>query len=116
MVIVVLILGILVAVAIPSYVGLSERADKSAATTNVRAVVSDVEAYYSDWGSFDGISPSVLHNNYDSSIDISLIDVSSTESGASFMLCSKSHSFYAYKAGPASPVQTDTAQPTGCGL
>ena len=73
LVIVILILGVMVAIAVPGYVQLQQRADRSAAMTNVRAVTSDVEAYYADNGTFDGISATVLHDNYDATVDISLV-------------------------------------------
>ena len=46
--VVIIILGILLAIAIPSYLSFRTRANKSAAQANVRAAVPAVEAYNSD--------------------------------------------------------------------
>src|SRR5438067_12374231 len=41
-------LGILLAIAVPSYLSFKDRANKSAAQANVRAVLPDVESYNAD--------------------------------------------------------------------
>ena len=46
--VVIIILGILLAIAIPSYLSFRERANKSAAKANVRAAIPGVEAYNAD--------------------------------------------------------------------
>jgi prepilin-type N-terminal cleavage/methylation domain-containing protein len=115
LVVVILILGILTAVGVPSYISLQARADKSAAETNVRAITSDIEAYYSDNGTFTGISAQVLHDNYDSSIVVSptpQVYVHASSDGSSFVACAKSHGYYGYKDGPAAIVAPSSTRPT----
>jgi Tfp pilus assembly protein PilE len=114
-VIVILIVGVLISVAVPSYINLQERADRSAAMGNVRAATSDVEAYYSDNGTFAGISATVLHNNYDLQLSITNLQVNNI-GGTSFMICSKSNSFYGFKDGPAALVDSSSSQPHDCTL
>src|SRR5207245_8737113 len=46
--VVIIILGILLAIAIPSYLSFKDRANQSAAKANVRAAVPAVEAYNAD--------------------------------------------------------------------
>jgi type IV pilus assembly protein PilA len=46
--VVIIILGILLAIAIPSYLSFKDRANKTAAGANIRAVVPDIEAYAAD--------------------------------------------------------------------
>src|SRR3954453_15192097 len=46
--VVIIILGILIAIAVPSYLSFKDRANKSAAQANVRAVLPDVESYNAD--------------------------------------------------------------------
>ena len=46
--VVIIIIGILLAIAIPSYLGFRERANESASRANVRAAVPAVEAYNAD--------------------------------------------------------------------
>ena len=57
--IVLVIIGILLAIAVPSYLGFKDRANKSAAQANVRSAVPAVEAYYADYGSYatTGVAP-----------------------------------------------------------
>jgi type IV pilus assembly protein PilA len=46
--VVIIILGILLAIAVPSYLSFKDRANKSAAEANIRAVLPDVESYNAD--------------------------------------------------------------------
>ena len=50
--IVLVIIGILLAVAVPSYLGFKDRANRRAAQANVRSAVPAVEAYYADHGNY----------------------------------------------------------------
>ena len=54
--VVIIILGILLAVAVPSYIGFKSKAEKSAAQANTRAAVPAVEAFYADNGTYVGLS------------------------------------------------------------
>jgi type IV pilus assembly protein PilA len=58
--VVIIIIGILLAVAVPSYLGFRDRANTSAAKANVRAAVPSVEAYYADRGTYSGMSIGAL--------------------------------------------------------
>ena len=46
--VVIIIIGILLAIAIPSYLKFRERANESAAKANVRAAIPGIEAFYAD--------------------------------------------------------------------
>src|SRR3954454_18588994 len=46
--VVIIILGILLAIAVPSYLSFKDRANKTAAQANIRSVVPDIEAYSAD--------------------------------------------------------------------
>jgi type IV pilus assembly protein PilA len=53
--IVLVIIGILLAIAVPSYLGFKDRAEKKAAASNVRAAIPAAEAYYADNGNYTGM-------------------------------------------------------------
>jgi prepilin-type N-terminal cleavage/methylation domain-containing protein len=46
--VVIIILGILLAIAVPSYLSFKDRANKTAAQANIRSIVPDIEAYSAD--------------------------------------------------------------------
>jgi prepilin-type N-terminal cleavage/methylation domain-containing protein len=68
--VVVIIIGILLAIAIPSYLSFRTRAEKSAAQANVRASVPGVEAYYADHtaSGYLGMTATRLRSSYDAGI------------------------------------------------
>ena len=54
--VVLIIIGILLAIAVPSYLGFKDRAERRAAAANVRAAIPAVEAYYADHNSYTGMT------------------------------------------------------------
>ena len=54
--VVIIIIGILLAIAVPSYLGFRDRAANTAAKSNVRAAIPAVEAYYADKGTYTGMN------------------------------------------------------------
>ena len=58
--IVLVIIGILLAIAVPSYLGFKDRANQTAATANVRATIPSAEAFYSDNGVYTGMDVAAL--------------------------------------------------------
>ena len=79
--VVIIILGILLAIAIPSYLSFKSRANQSAAKANVRAAVIAVEAYNADnsgtaaSGGYTGLDYSALLH-YDSSLTSAVVQIS----------------------------------------
>ncbi len=70
--VVIVILGILLAIAVPSYLGFKARAEKSATKANVRAAIPAVEAFYGDNGTYVGMTAAKLLASYDSGIKVTL--------------------------------------------
>ena len=66
--VVIIIIGILLAIAIPSYLKFRDRANKSAAQANVRASIPAVEAYYADNNTYAGATLSFLQSTYDQGV------------------------------------------------
>jgi prepilin-type N-terminal cleavage/methylation domain-containing protein len=67
--VVIIILGILLAIAIPSYLSFRTRANKSAAQANVRAAIPGMEAYNADHATgYVGINLAKLQGSYDAGI------------------------------------------------
>ncbi|HET7130128.1 MAG TPA: prepilin-type N-terminal cleavage/methylation domain-containing protein [Gaiellaceae bacterium] len=58
--IVIVIIGILLAIAVPSYLGFKDRANKRAAQSDVREALVTAEAYYSDQGTYVGLTPNTM--------------------------------------------------------
>ena len=79
--IVLIIIGILIAIAVPSYLGFRGRADNAAAKSNLRAAIPAVEAYFSDNdGTSDELGPDATAGTADD-----LADGSAATSGYSGM-------------------------------
>ncbi len=66
--VVLVIIGILLAIAVPSYLGFKDRANKTAAKANVRAAIPAIEAFYSDNGTYVGATAVKLKASYDAGL------------------------------------------------
>ena len=58
--IVVIIIGILLAIAVPSYVGFRDRAANNSMKANLRAALPAAQAYHDDNGTYEGMTPEAL--------------------------------------------------------
>ena len=54
--VVLIIIGVLLAIAVPSYLGFKDRAVKTQVQANVREAIPDAEAYYSDIGNYTNMT------------------------------------------------------------
>ena len=66
------IIGALLAIAVPSYLGYRGRAADGAAKANIRQALPSVEAYYNDNGTYSGMTVAKLKAGYDSGLSASL--------------------------------------------
>jgi type IV pilus assembly protein PilA len=90
--VVIIIIGILLAIAVPSYLNFKTRANNSAAQANVRSALPAVEAYYSDNGTYVGMDLAALQ-----AIDPAVkVDVHAASNGLS--------TYCIYNTSPAAPV------------
>ena len=69
--VVLIIIGVLLAIAIPSYLGFQKKAQQTAAMSDVRSAIPDAEAYYSDHGNYTGMTAGGLQTTYDSGLLVS---------------------------------------------
>jgi type IV pilus assembly protein PilA len=111
--VVMIILAILTAIAIPSYLSFRDRANNSAAGADLRAAIPSVEAFFSDNGTYTGMTAASLAASYDQSINPSIILVKSA-AGTSYCVQATSPNDatkVASKAGPSAQIVVGTACP-----
>jgi type IV pilus assembly protein PilA len=70
--VVLIIIGVLLAIAVPSYLGFRDKSQKTAAAADVREAEPSAEAFFSDHNTYTGISWTALQTNYDSGISSAL--------------------------------------------
>jgi type IV pilus assembly protein PilA len=114
--VVIIILGILLAIAIPSYLSFRDRANNSAAKANVRAAVPAVEAYNADNAGnasdidanasttgYQGMTVSLLQT-YDSAIVPTKLSIGGTPSTTSYCIQSTVSTATWSKNGPGADI------------
>ena len=103
--VVIIILGILLAIAIPSYLSFRDRANNSAAKANVRAAVPGIEAYNADNSKgYSGLTLAKL-TAYDQGIkNISIVGTPNT---VSYCVKSQVGTKVWYKRGPGGDITTN---------
>ena len=131
--VVIIILGILLAIAVPSYLSFKDRANKSAAQSDVRALVPSVESFNSDntgtandvdsdpsTSGYAGMSLAALKSSYDQSIDANasttpyaIYPAFSTASNTDYCIAATIGGWTAFKHGPAGPISVKKATGTG---
>jgi type IV pilus assembly protein PilA len=107
--VVIVIIGILLAIAIPSYLGFRDRANRSAAQSNLRQAVPSAEAYFSDNQTYAGLTVGGLQG-YDSGLSPDVVvggvaGAPGTAPGANSYCLAATHGGFTYHfAGPGGTV------------
>ena len=119
--VVIIIIGILLAIAIPSYLSFKDRANKAAAQSNVRSLVPSVEAYNADndgtaadvdasaaTSGYQGMTTALLQSKYDQSIDTTAYTVANL-AVADYCVSTTKGGWTAWKRGPAGTIKVAVA-------
>jgi len=103
--VVIIIIGILLAIAIPSYLKFRDRANKSAAQANVRASIPAIEAYYADNNTYAGATLAYIQTTYDAGVKNIFIQ---SAGATTYCLESTVGAETWKKAGPGADILTGT--------
>ena len=106
--VVVIIIGILLAIAIPSYLTFKDRANKAAAQANVRSAIPAVEAYAADNGGYTGMDLTALQG-----IDAGVknVQIVGTPTASTYCIQNQDSTGFTFsKNGPSADI-TNTACP-----
>ena len=127
--VVIIILGILLAIAIPSYMSFRDRANKTAAAASIRTIIPDVEAYSADNFSgapatqdpnfatsntdsgYTGLTLAILKSKYDASISTAGYTwndgyTPSPDTASDYCVVATNGVWYAAKKGPDGAITT----------
>lgn len=99
--IVLVVVGILLAIAVPSYLGFKDRAKRGAAEANVRAAVPAVEAYFADHGSYTGMTGASLV-----AIDSGVKATVASAGASTYCISSTQGTFTYFTYGPSGEITT----------
>jgi type IV pilus assembly protein PilA len=118
--VVIIIIGILLAIAIPSYLSFKDRANKSAAQANVRSLVPSIEAYSADNDAttdidgnpattgYQGMTMALLQTNYDQAIQTAAYTVSNL-AVTDYCVQTSKGGWTAWKRGPSGNITVAAA-------
>ena len=141
--VVIIILGILLAIAVPSYLSFKDRANKTAAAANVRSLIPSVESYNADNvpsgpndpdsatsttdSGYAGMTLAELKATYDQAIpatdyvndsgtgtDASGVTATVAPTQTNYCVYSQVGNWYAYKLGPAGVITQTTDATAVC--
>ncbi|HEY7208249.1 MAG TPA: prepilin-type N-terminal cleavage/methylation domain-containing protein [Gaiellaceae bacterium] len=126
--VVIIILGILLAIAVPSYLSFKDRANKAAAQSDIRALVPSVESFNSDNGGtagdvdasastsgYQGMTIAWLKSTYDQAIDTSgtspyaVPPAGFTNTATDYCITATVGGWTAFKHGPAGAISVEKA-------
>jgi type IV pilus assembly protein PilA len=118
--VVIIIIGILLAIAIPSYLSFKDRANKSAAQANVRSLIPSVEAYSADndpttdvdgnpaTTGYQGMTAATLKLKYDQAINVAAYTIDHLDV-ADYCVQTNKGGWVAWKRGPSGVISVAPA-------
>ncbi len=81
LVVVLIILAVLLAIAVPSILGQRNRANDAVASARIREAVPSIKAYFQDNATYTGLSVALLRADYDKALPATLAFTSLTATG-----------------------------------
>ncbi len=114
--VVIIIIGILMAIAIPSYLGFKDKANQRAAAADVRAAVPSAEAYVADsaTGTYTGLTRALMQG-YDSGLKLDTEPVVKAD-GTKYCLQTTVGGKTAHFVGPGGDITEGSACPAAAAL
>jgi type IV pilus assembly protein PilA len=133
--VVLIIIGVLLAIAIPSYLGFQKSAQQTAAASDVRQAIPDAEAYFADNNSYAGIDAPTLQTKYDSGLKLfqaagggnpeipGIVTVKASTAadaatgaavGAEYCISAEDNGNWSHVSGPGGTVKTKEPGPDPC--
>jgi len=109
--VVIIIIGILLAIAVPSYLGFRDRAARAAAQANVRSAIPSIETFFADNNTYAGVENTAAGTppgavSYDAGL-VAQFD-GSQNTATSYCVYSNVGGFEYYKLGPSGTITQDT--------
>jgi prepilin-type N-terminal cleavage/methylation domain-containing protein len=105
--VVLIIIGILLAIAVPSYLGFRDKAQKTAAASDVREAIPSAEAFYSDNNTYTGLSVASL-KGYDSGLSSAIGTAKPENAGVNYCIEATVGTHKAVVNGPGGTVLMDS--------
>jgi type IV pilus assembly protein PilA len=111
--VVIIIIGILLAIAVPSYLGFRDRAAKAAAQANVRSAIPSIETFFADNNTYVGVNNAAAGTppgaiSYDAGLKVTFDATQSTGGvGATYCVYSDVGGFRYHKLGPSGSITQD---------
>jgi type IV pilus assembly protein PilA len=116
--VVLIIIGVLLAIAIPSYLGFQKKAQQTAAASDVRSAIPDAEVWFSDKNSYTGMTAALLKSTYDSGMQTSggaagdppgvvTADNNGDATGNTYCISAYDNGYWAHTVGPGGTVLND---------
>jgi type IV pilus assembly protein PilA len=120
--VVIIIIGILLAIAVPSYLGFRDRAAKAAAQANVRSAIPSIETFFADNNTYVGVDNALAGTppgaiSYDAGLKAVFDAAQSTGGvGATYCVYSDVGGYRYGKLGPSGSILLDaTPLASPCG-
>lgn len=109
--VVIIIIGILLAIAVPSYLAFRGKAQDTAGAADVRTAIPSAEAYFADHNSYLLMTSAKLKSSYDSGFSSAVTVSNATATGYCLSAPGQGTTVW-YYAGPGGSVTS--TKPTGC--